>query len=395
MEMFDQRIADRLTLQKKTGLYRSPPLIDRREGKTVFLKGKPYLSFASNDYLGLADAPVLKDALKRNIESLEISSSSSRLVTGNFRLIQEAERTLAAHFGYEAALIYPSGFQANVGLLSALFEAGDDVFVDQHIHASSVNGMRLSGANMIGYGHGNLDHLEKRLKKKESSRMAVLTESLFSMDGNLLDAAKLGRLKNRYGFLAIVDEAHSFGALGPEGKGLAGNVADIAVGTFGKAFGLFGAFVLLPRQIKDYLINFSAPLMFTTSLPPFHAGVVMDILEIVSKANREREKLAEISAVMKEKLVKAGYCVWGDAHIMGVEIGDEGQAARISMEMKEKGILVFPARYPTVPLHHAILRIGMTALHDRDDVSYFVRSLEEVFGKTVADKGGMKNINAL
>jgi 8-amino-7-oxononanoate synthase len=376
--MFNLRVADRLTLQKKAGLYRSPPVIDRREGKTVFLDGKPYLSFASNDYLGLADAPVLRDILKRNIERFEVSSSSSRLVAGNFHLIREAEKSLAAYFGYEAALIYPSGFQANVGLLSALFEAGDAVFVDRHIHASSVKGVLLSGADMTGYRHGDLNHLEKRLEKRKAAQAAVLTESLFSMDGNLLDVAKLGRLKNCHGFLSVVDEAHSFGALGPGGKGLAGGVADIAVGTFGKAFGLFGAFVLLPRLIRDYLVNFSAPLMFTTSLPPFHAGAVMDILEISARANRERERLAEVSAMMKESLAGAGFRVFGDAHILGVEIGDESLAARISAEMKEKGILVFPARYPTVPLHHAMLRIGMTALHDRDDVSCFVRSLEEI-----------------
>jgi len=379
--MFNQRIADRLTLQKQTGLYRLPPVIDRRSGKTVFLDGEPYLSFASNDYLGLADTSVFRDILKRNIDRFGTSSSSSRLVTGNFRLIQEAERSLAAHFGYEAALIYPSGFQANMGLLSTLFEAGDTVFVDQRIHASSVKGMLLSGADMIGYRHGNLDHLGKRLEKRDVSQAAVITESLFSMDGNLLDVMKLGQLKNRYGFLSIVDEAHSFGALGPEGKGIAGDVADIAVGTLGKAFGLFGAFLLLPQLFKDYLMNFSAPLMFTTSLPPSHAGAVMDILEIVRNANQEREKLAEISAVMKESLAGAGFCVLGDAHILGVEIGDEELAARISMKLKGKGILVFPARYPTVPLHHAMLRISMTTFHDRDDVSHFVRSLRDVSEK--------------
>jgi len=366
-----------------------PPVIEKRDGKTVFLDGKPYLSFASNDYLGLADTPALKDVLKRNIDRFGTSSSSSRLVTGNFRLIQEAEISLAAYFGYEAALIYPSGFQANVGLLSALFEAGDTVFVDQHIHASSVKGMLLSGAGMIGYRHGSLDHLAKRLEKRDVSQAAVITESLFSMDGNLLDVIKLGQLKNRFGFLSIVDEAHSFGALGLEGKGIAGDVADIAVGTLGKAFGLFGAFLLLPQLVKDYLLNFSAPLMFTTSLPPSHAGAVMDILEIVRNANQEREKLAEISAMMKESLAGAGFRVLGDAHILGVEIGDEELAAQLSMKMKRKGILVFPARYPTVPLHHAMLRVSMTALHDRGDVSHFVRFLREVSaeGHNLTGKG--------
>ncbi|HPJ97815.1 MAG TPA: aminotransferase class I/II-fold pyridoxal phosphate-dependent enzyme, partial [Syntrophales bacterium] len=163
--MFNQRIRDRLSLQKKTGLYRNPPVIEKKEGKYVYLDGKPCLSFASNDYLGLADSAVLKDILIRNIECHGTSSSSSRLVTGNHHLIGEAEAAYAEYFGYEAALFFPSGFQANLGLLSTLFEPGDRVLVDQHIHASSVKGMALSGADVIGFRHGNLDHLGKKLNK--------------------------------------------------------------------------------------------------------------------------------------------------------------------------------------------------------------------------------------
>ena len=163
--MFDQRIRDRLTLQQKTGLYRNPPTIERREGKYVDLTGKRYISFASNDYLGIADSPEVKAILTRNVERFGTSSSSSRLVTGNYRIIQEAEAAYADYFGYEAALFFPSGFQANLGLLSTLFEPGDKVLVDQHIHASSVKGMALSGADVISFRHGNLDHLEKKLKK--------------------------------------------------------------------------------------------------------------------------------------------------------------------------------------------------------------------------------------
>ena len=376
--MFDQRIRDRLNLQRKTGLYRQPPEIESRAGKVVYLGGKPYLSFASNDYLGIADSPALKEILIRNVERFGTSSSSSRLVTGNFRLIREAEEAYARYFGYEAALFYPSGFQANLGLLSTLFEPGDRVLVDQHIHASSVEGMALSGADVISFRHGNLDHLEKKLKKISGKQAGVVTESLFSMDGDLLDVERLAHLKKCYGFLSVVDEAHAFAAIGSGGKGLAGGVADVAVGTFGKAFGFFGAFVLLPGRMKEYLINFSAPLMFTTTLPPFHAGAALDILEIVRKAEPEREKLAAVSRTMKEALIQEGFRAFGDAHILGVEIGNEDLAVRVSLGLKDRGILVFPARYPTVALHHAILRIGMTALHNRDDVSIFIRSLKEV-----------------
>ena len=385
--MFNQRIRDRLSLQKKTGLYRNPPVIEKKEGKYVYLDGKPCLSFASNDYLGLADSAVLKDILIRNIECHGTSSSSSRLVTGNYHLIREAEAAYAEYFGYEAALFFPSGFQANLGLLSTLFEPGDRVLVDQHIHASSVKGMALSGADVIGFRHGNLDHLGKKLNKIGVSNTAVVTEALFSMDGDLLDADNLARLKKQYAFLSVVDEAHSFGALGSGGRGIARGVADIAVGTFGKTFGFFGAFLLLPAMVKEYLINFSAPLMFTTTLPPSHAGAAVEILKIVRQADPEREILAKISRSMKEALSQAGFHAFGDAHILGVEIGDEDLAVRVSRGFKERGILVFPARYPTVALHHAILRIGMTALHEEKDVALFVRSLRDIFKEEVNNHG--------
>ncbi len=381
--MFDQRIRDRLTLQKRSGLYRFPPVIEQRSGKHVVIDGKTYLSFASNDYLGLADSEALKEILTRNVSLFGTSAASSRLVAGNFSLIREAEEACADHFGYATALFFPSGFQANLGLLSTIFEPGDLVLVDQHIHASSVKGMALSGATVAGYSHGNLDHLEKKLKRQEGTQAAVVTESVFSMDGDLLDVAKLDRLKSQYKFLAVVDEAHSFGALGPAGRGIAGGVADIAVGTFGKAFGLFGAFLLLPAVIKEYLINFCAPLMFTTTLPPAHAGAVLEILKIVAEAERERENLAHVSRFMRDSLLQEGFRAFGDAHILGVEIGSEDLAVRVSLALKERGILVFPARFPTVALHHAILRIGMTALHKKEDAALFVRSLRDIYQKEV------------
>jgi 8-amino-7-oxononanoate synthase len=175
-----------------------------------------------------------------------------------------------------------------------------------------------------------------------------------------------------------VDEAHAFGAIGPGGKGIAAGVADIAVGTFGKAFGLFGAFILLTGMIREYLLNFSAPVLFTTALPSSHAGAVLEILAIVGDADERRARLRDVSRFMKESLRGGGFSAFGDAHILGVEIGDEEEATRISRGMRERGILVFPARYPTVPLRHAILRIGMTALHNQEDCVGFVRSLKEM-----------------
>jgi len=337
--------------------------------------GRKVLNFASNDYLGLSNSQELSLIAANNFRKYGTSSSSSRLVSGNYSIINQAENAYASYFGYKDAIFFPSGYQANMGVLSTVLERGDTVIFDKHIHASSVKGMALRGAHFYGYNHNSMTHLERRLKANNNGHVAVLAESLFSMDGDLLDITGLKRLKDRYGFLTIVDEAHAFGAVGDEGRGIAGEVADIAVGTFGKAFGFFGAFVLLPEGFKEYLFNFSSPLIYTTTLPEAHAATALDILDIIQRSEDKRKHLRGISHFMKEALHREGYRVFGDAHVLAVEIGDETRTVRISKGLLEKGIFVLPARYPTVPLHHAILRIGITAHHDEEDVALFIRSL--------------------
>jgi len=322
------------------------------------------LNFASNDYLGLGVSTALTNKVVRNFKKYNTSSSSSRLVSGNYDVISQAEKEYATHFGYEEALFFPSGYQANLGVLSAFFEKGDNIIFDKHIHASSVKGMTLSGANFRGYNHNAMSHLKKRLDANIKGQVAVLTESLFSMDGDFLAIDDFGKLKQEYEFLSIVDEAHAFGALGEKGRGLARDVADIAVGTFGKAMGLFGAFVLLPEGFKDYLFNFSSPLIYTTTLPEAHAASAIDLLEMISRCDDLRNHLAEVSRITKQGLIREG--------------GKEDRAVAVARGLLKKGIFVLPARFPTVPVHRAILRVGMTALHTEEDADLLIRSLTEV-----------------
>jgi 8-amino-7-oxononanoate synthase len=376
--VFKKRIINKLTAQKETGLYREPVEIENKEGKFLLIEGRKVLNFASNDYLGLGVSDELKRKVSGNFLKYATSSSSSRLVSGNYSVINQAEKEYARFFGYEDALFFPSGYQANMGILSALFEKGDLLIFDKHMHASSVKGMLLSGADFHGYKHNSMCHLCKWLEKTSKKKPAVLTESLFSMDGDFLDLQGFNELKNRFDFFSIVDEAHAFGAIGENGKGIARDVADIGVGTFGKALGLFGAFVLMPAGFKEYFFNFSSPLIYTTSLPEAHAASAIDVLEIISQCEKQRKHLSKISSLTKEKLVYEGFCVKGDAHILAVEIGDESRALEISERLLEEDIFVLPARYPTVPLHKAILRIGMTALHTEGDVRKLVSSLKEV-----------------
>ncbi len=373
--MFTKRYKNRLILQQQAGLYRNPPEITGREGKYLIVDGRKVLNFASNDYLGLSTSEDLRKKVSKNFREYSTSSSSSRLVSGNYSIINRAEKEYASFFGYEDALFFPSGYQTNVGVLSTLFEKGDSVIFDKHIHASSVKGMTLSGAKFYGYNHNTMSHLKKRLDSNKKDQVAVLTESLFSMDGDLLDTRGFGQLKKSYRFLSVVDEAHAYGAIGEGGRGVAHDVADVAVGTFGKALGLFGAFALLPGGLKDYLFNFSSPLIYTTTLPEAHAASAIDLLEIVSRSEDRRKNLREVSSILKEGLKREGFRLTGDAHILALEIGEEARAAKVSQSLLERGIFVLPARYPTVPIGRAILRISITALHTEEDMRAFIDAL--------------------
>lgn len=387
--MLAERHGERLRRRHDAGLLRTPPLIAAREGKYLLIGGRRVLNFSSNDYLGLGVSESLRRQVAENFKKYGSSSSSSRLVAGNLATISRAEEAYARYFGYEDALFFPSGYQANVGLLSALFAKGDVVLFDKHLHASSVKGMALSGADCRGYNHNALSHLRKRLAAAGPTSAAVLTESLFSMDGDLLDIQGLSSLKEEFGFLSIVDEAHAFGVLGEQGRGLALPVADIAVGTFGKALGLFGAFVLLPAIVKEYLCNFSSPLIYSTALPEAHAASALDILAMIAAADTEREHLRAISGLMKEALLAEGLQARGDAQIIAWEIGDERRAVALSQQLLARDIFAFAARYPTVPQGQAMLRLGMTALHTEEDVSLFIKAVRDIRSKEVGPEGFM------
>ncbi len=378
--MFNKRFIKRLDAQKKSGLYRNPPEITKREGRYLHINGKKMINFASNDYLGFGSSDAVKTIVADNFKKYGSSSSSSRLVTGNYSSIREAEKAYAAYFGYEDALFFPSGYQANIGLISTLFDKGDTLVFDKHVHASTVKGISLSGADFTGYRHNSISHLEKKLTTVGERGCAVITESLFSMDGDFANFGAINELKSRYDFTCIVDEAHSYGALGEKGKGISGGVADIGVGTFGKAFGLFGAFILLPALYRDYLVNFASPYIYTTSLPEAHGAATTEILSLIEKADGKREQLQTISRFTKKTLEADGFNVAGDAHILAIEIGDEEKTVQLTQALQKKNIFTFPARFPTVPLGRAIIRVSLTSMHTEEDVFALSNALKHISG---------------
>lgn len=375
--MFTEKLKQKLALQKQAGLYRDPPVVEQRRQQFIWIHGKKCLNLSSNDYLGLGTSDTVARVVAEHFRKYGASSSSSRLVSGNYRVIGEAEQAYAEAFGYETALFFPSGFQANVGVVSTLFEPGDRILFDKHVHASTVRGMQMSGAAFHGYNHNSLEHLKKRLMAGKTDRPAVLTESLFSMDGDFLDVAALNQIKREHRFFCVVDEAHSVGVCGEHGCGLARPVADIAIGTFGKAFGFFGAFVLLSKTVKDFLMNFSPPMIYSTTLPEAHAAAAIDILQMVRSADDRRAQLSDVSTRMKRRLTENGFQVEGDAQILAIQIGAEQQAVNLAGKLLDRNFFVFPARYPTVPMGRAILRISLTALHTPEDADDFVQAIIE------------------
>lgn len=375
---FKKRIKQNISAARLEGLYRRPHTLDERQGRYAVIGNCRLLNFASNDYLGLGSNEVLGTMVSENFRKYGPSASSSRLVSGNYSLICEAEQAYADYFGYDEAVFFPSGYQANLAIMSTFLTKEDIAVFDKHVHASCITGLTQSGAVLKGYKHSSMGHLEKRLKKAVGNNVALITESLFSMDGDLLDTKAIKTLKTRYDFFSIIDEAHSFGVLGNKGKGIARNVSDITVGTFGKALGLFGAFVLMPEGFREYLFNFASPLIYTTALPQAHAASAIDILDIVSDHDDKREHLKQISAFMKDQLTDNGFNVQGQAHILSVAVGDEQRALDFAKELLKEGILVFSARYPTVQKGKAILRLSLTASHRQEDISCFIKKINKV-----------------
>ncbi len=368
----------RLALQKKAGLYRSPPLISSRSHRYVEIGGGRFLNFASNDYLALSSDDRVKRALSMAIGEYGTSSSSSRLVSGHYRIMEEAEASFAHYFGYETALFFQSGFQANLAIASTLAPTFERVFVDKHLHASTVCGLKMGQVGFFTYRHGELGHLRKRMERYRPSSCVIFTESLFSMDGDVLDVEGLLGIKQAWGAACVVDEAHSFGVLGEGGRGIARRVADVALGTLGKAFGFFGAFVLMPRVVKEYLFNFSHPLIYSTALPPAHARAAVEVLERVSEVDERRRYLADLSLYAREMLLTAGLDAGGDAHILWIRIGEEKRLLEVTCALREEGILAFGARYPTVPLKEAILRISLCYFHHQKDIKRLVEALKGI-----------------
>jgi 8-amino-7-oxononanoate synthase len=343
------------------------------------------INLNSNDYLGLATDPRLKQAVAKAVAETEtVGGTGSRLLSGNSKEWEQAEAAFAEFTGAEAALFFGSGYAANVGVLSSILKPGDAVFSDAQNHASLIDGIRLSGAARVIYPHRDLASLETALRERDNASGArvIVTESVFSMEGDVAPLGDLLRLARQYGATVILDEAHAIGVCGPEGRGIsAGRLRDpellAVIHTCGKALASAGAFVCGSATLKNYLINRARTFIFSTAMPPYLAGQIQAAVKLARAADNERSHLREIAAQLQDALTARGFdCGTSASHIVPVILGSNESAVHFATELQRSGFAVRPIRPPTVPAGSARLRFSLTSKITREDIRDLVRAMD-------------------
>lgn len=365
-----KRIAEELDLLKNNAQFRRIPDIESKSDGKIVVDGKEYVNFASNDYLGISTKQNLRQEFLRNSDYL-MSAASARLLTGSSPEYKELEKTAAGLWNKEAALIFNTGYQCNLGVISALIGKGDVVFSDKLNHASIIDGMQLSRGEFFRYKHLDYEGLENMLKTKRSqyNRALIVSESVFSMDGDIADIDKLIELKNKYDCLLMIDEAHAFCCIGENFTGVSlGKDVDIITATFGKAVGSFGAFCTASRPIIDYLINKARSFIFSTSIPPIN--IAWSNWLLTYKLNYLKEQRAKLDSLVYEVhtiLNQRGIITPSSSHIIPILIGDNEKTVKISEVLRAKGFYIPAIRPPTVPQGSSRLRISLTADSKTED----------------------------
>lgn len=345
--------------------------------------GRDFLDFSSNDYLGLSQHPLLIDRSREWTQRLGTGAGASRLVTGTSEAHLAVEARIAAFKGTEAALLFASGWQANAAVLPALLAAapGAAVFTDRLIHASLHHGCAAAGARQIRFRHNDLDQLEALLEKRGRDAPArfILTESVFSMDGDVADLARLSEIASRHDAFLFVDEAHATGVLGPRGAGLSAAIpggVDLAMGTFSKAMGGFGAYVAGSKLLCDYLVNACGGFIYSTAPPPAVLGAIDAALDLVPDMDAERAKLSGLGNRLREGLRAAGVSFGSSTtQIVPAIVGGAGDALKLSQALADRGMIASAIRPPTVPQGTSRLRLALRATHEAQDIDALVAAI--------------------
>lgn len=381
MNAIEQMQQELQVLKERSNLRALPALT--HEGRDVIAGGRRMLNLSSNDYLGLASDRKLREEFLQGLtaDSFLPTSSSSRLLTGNFTIYEELEQTLARLFGTEAALVFNSGYHANTGILPAVSDAQTLILADKLVHASLIDGIRLSAARCIRYRHNDMKQLERLLTENHAAyrQVIVVTESIFSMDGDVADLKELVRLKQAYGnVLLYVDEAHAFGARGEQGLGYAEETGcirgiDFLVGTFGKAAASAGAYIACRSTIREYLVNRMRTFIFTTALPPVNIAWSLFIVRKLAGFRERRIHLKNISNILRNALTEKGYTCPSESYIVPMVVGASSDTILKAEELQRHGFYALAVRPPTVPEGTSRIRFSLTADITEEEIKELIK----------------------
>ncbi|WP_448197180.1 8-amino-7-oxononanoate synthase [Pseudomonas putida] len=378
-------LAARLAERRAADLYRQRPLLQSPQGPNVVVDGQPLLAFCSNDYLGLANHPEVIAAWQAGAERWGVGGGASHLVVGHSTPHHQVEEALAELTGRPRALLFSTGYMANLGAITALVGQGDTVLQDRLNHASLLDGGLLSGARFNRYLHNDAVSLANRLGKACGNTL-VVTDGVFSMDGDLADLPALAEVARKRGAWLMVDDAHGLGTLGAQGGGVVEHFGlgiddvPVLIGTLGKACGTAGAFVAGSDDLIEALVQFARPYIYTTSQPPALACATLKSLELLRRETWRREHLAGLIRQFREGAVQIGLQLMDSpTPIQPILIGDSAQALRLSQMLRERGLLVTAIRPPTVPAGSARLRVTLSAAHSEAQVQLLLNALADCY----------------
>ncbi|GIW44240.1 MAG: 8-amino-7-oxononanoate synthase [Candidatus Binatia bacterium] len=381
----DQFARESLQRLQEQGLLRGLRVVASAPDRWVDVGGRRTLLLCSNNYLGLAHHPELVAAAAEAAARWGVGAGASRLISGSLAVHEELEQELARWKRTEAAILFTSGYHANVGTIATLVGEGDAIFSDALNHASIIDGCRLSRARVVVYPHADMDALADALARVPARHRLIVTDSIFSMDGDAAPLEALCEVAQRYDAWVMVDEAHATGVLGPTGAGLVEALGlhdrvDIQMGTLGKALGCFGAYVAGKKSLIQLLINRARPLVFTTALPPPAVAAALAAVRLVRRAPELRERLRHNAAWLHRALQRCGVPVpEHPSHILPVLIGEPARTMRISTQLLEAGVWVQGIRPPTVPQGTSRLRVTVMATHTADDLEFARAAFAQVF----------------
>jgi glycine C-acetyltransferase/8-amino-7-oxononanoate synthase len=367
-------VAERLEELRESGLRRRLRLVEGAQGPRIQLDGEPVLLLCSNNYLGLADHPRVREAAAEAALKLGAGAGAARLISGNMAPHRQLEERLATFKGYDSALLFGSGYLANIGAISALTGRGEVVFSDELNHASIVDGCRLARAETFIYRHGDTEHLAWGLKEAGAHASLIVTDGVFSMDGDVAPLDELARLAGAHGCRLMVDEAHATGALGPGGRGSVAAAGlseevDLVVGTLGKALGSYGAYVCGSAELSEYLLNTARSFIFSTALPPPALAAAATALDLLEAEPERVERLRANAATLREGLAAEGLAGGGaPSQIVPLAVGDAELTMELCERLLQRGVFAQGIRPPTVPAGSSRLRFSVMATHEEAEL---------------------------